>query len=121
MSTPFKMKGFSGFGDGTGSPIKKDRTVTKKDGTKRVTVRDKEGNIIKEKVVVKGGPKTVQRYDAEGNVISAKRSYGRGTKDKVTYVTKKGVTTKKEKGEKKAIDESGFAGPVPQGFSVKDE
>ncbi len=121
MHTPFKMKGFSGFGEGTGSPMKKSRTVTKEGGTKRVTVRDKEGNIIKEKVVVKGGPKTVQKYDAEGNVIKAKRSYHRGTKDKVTYKTKKGVTTRKERGEKKVVDDSKFAAPVSKGYSVKDQ
>ena len=118
MAGPFKMKGSSLYGHGNSSPAKKKvknedgsttrtrkniltgktKTIIKDGNTKKVTVKNKAGDIVKEKVVVKGGPKTVQKYDAKtGEVTKAKRVH-----PKSKYQPKRVVV----KGD-----------PVPKGFA----
>jgi len=45
MSTPFKMKGFSGFGDGTGSPLTKKRKGETTTTTKTHTINTPHGGL----------------------------------------------------------------------------
>ena len=71
---PFKMKGFSGFGDES-SPVKKRKVEKLPEGGKKVTVTDKEGRVKKE--VIKGkGYRGVTKFDKQGREVVSKQRSG---------------------------------------------
>jgi hypothetical protein len=124
MSTPFKMKGFSGFGDGTGSPMKKKvvnedgsttrtrknlltgrtRIVTKgsdDDGhkTKSVAVIDKKGTVRKEKTKIVN--------PSQDNIYTSKTKYKKSGERKSSVSKHKSMTTGKtevRRADKKSLE-----------------
>tara|TARA_R100001443_G_scaffold104541_1_gene113231 strand:- start:7 stop:921 length:915 start_codon:yes stop_codon:yes gene_type:complete len=90
----FKMKGFSGFGDGT-SPTKKKEINYSDDGTKTVTRTRRDGSVRSKKVYSDYYGKTKlqskTKYRKSGEVKRTKTKIS-DTTNKITKTNRKGVT-----------------------------
>ena len=82
MSTPFKMKGFSGFGDGTGSPLTKKKKGETTTTTKKHTINVEHGGLPGDSEVIGSGG---VQYEPKEVVI--------GTTSTTPTINKKGRTT----------------------------
>jgi len=82
MSTPFKMKGFSGFGDGTKSPLAKKKKGETTTTTKKHTINTPHGGLPGDSQVIGSGG---VQYDPKEVVIE--------TTSTTPTINKKGRTT----------------------------